>query len=191
MSSPATALNCEPSTCAEEPLPREAKLCLAGCALTSATNSLTVRAEVLEVLTATHSGDVTTSTTGVRSAIGSNGSFLNSDGVCTSSGTVSRIVLPSGADLATTSVAIVALPPGRFSTMTAWPSSMESFSASRRPSTSPPPPGAKGTTIRATGFDWAHTGLPSQARHAARAANARNDRRVFVDIRFVSCRRLS
>jgi hypothetical protein len=33
--------------------------------------------------------------------------------------------------------------------------------------------------------------LPSQARHAARAANARNDRRVFVDIRFVSCRRLS
>jgi hypothetical protein len=54
---------------------------------------------------------------------------------------VSRIVWPSAGDFATSSVAGMVLPPGRFSTTTGWPHCGASRSASWRAMMSMPPPG--------------------------------------------------
>jgi hypothetical protein len=60
-------------------------------------------------------------------------------------GVTSR-VWPSGGDLATMSVPITVLPPGRLSTTTGWPHISLSFCATMRPTMSVLPPAAKGTT---------------------------------------------
>ena len=61
---------------------------------------------------------------------------------------VSSSVWPSADAVATCRVAITELPPGLFSTSTGTPRSGESFSASERATTTVPPPGANGTTMR-------------------------------------------
>jgi len=61
---------------------------------------------------------------------------------------ISSIVRPSGFERATMSVPIVAEAPGRLSTTTAFGHMAPSFWPKMRASTSVPPPGAKGTTMR-------------------------------------------
>ena len=58
------------------------------------------------------------------------------------------MVLPSGAERATSWVAITLLAPGLFTTTTGTPKAAESGGAIARPMTSEVPPGAKVTTIR-------------------------------------------
>ena len=53
----------------------------------------------------------------------------------------SSSVLPSGFALATTSMPMIVLPPPLFSTITCWPSSTVSLSATTRPTASAAPPG--------------------------------------------------
>ena len=55
---------------------------------------------------------------------------------------VSRMVWPSGFDLATISVPMMVPPPGLFSTITGWPSRAASFSETMRAEVSVDPPGA-------------------------------------------------
>src|SRR3979490_1119444 len=56
-------------------------------------------------------------------------------------------VEPSGADLATYSVATMAPPPGLFSMMTGWPKLSDNFCPTIRAMMSLPPPGVKPTRI--------------------------------------------
>src|SRR5260221_3994021 len=63
-------------------------------------------------------------------------------------GLLKRRVYPSGADLATYSFAMLVPAPGRFSTITCWGRSSESFDASTRALMSTPPPGVNPTMRR-------------------------------------------
>jgi hypothetical protein len=56
-------------------------------------------------------------------------------------------VWPSGAALATRSVAMLPLAPARFSTTTGWPMFSDSFAATRRAAMSGAPPGGMGTRM--------------------------------------------
>ena len=66
----------------------------------------------------------------------------------TTAGLLKRSVYPSGADLATYSFAMLVPAPGRFSTITCWGRSSESFDASTRALMSTPPPGVNPTINR-------------------------------------------
>ena len=81
--------------------------------------------------------------------------------------------MPSGADFATESAAMLPPAPGRFSTTTGWPRARESGSASARATMSGWPPGAKGTTSF-TAWAGVHSRCgeaPRQARTTARSAD--------------------
>ena len=78
---------------------------------------------------------------------------------------VSSSVWPSGGAVATWRVAITELPPGLLSTSTGTPRTGASRSARLRATTSVPPPGANGTTMR---MGWlGKSAAPATARRTA------------------------
>ena len=94
-------------------------------------------------------GTRASSATGMKALSTSYGCFFIAYGLTASTPTWPRmIVWPSGAELATSLIAIVPAPPGLFSTNTDWPSCLLSSCATLRDTTSELPPGANGTTKR-------------------------------------------
>src|SRR3989441_8567850 len=93
-------------------------------------------------------GTVLTCEIGSKSLTGSYGSLAKKDGLTVWPLAVSSTVYPSGACLATYSVAMLPPAPGRFSTMTGCPSTGCRPSAIRRASRSFEPPGGRDTMMR-------------------------------------------
>src|SRR5688572_12543007 len=89
-------------------------------------------------------------------------------GVMVTPDELTRIVCPSGGDLATISDAIEPPAPGRLSGTTDWPHICESFVPMNRPVVSTPPPGASAITMRMDLEGYA--GAWAQAAPAARNA---------------------
>src|SRR6266404_69276 len=91
-----------------------------------------------------------------------------------------RSVVPSGAALATYSVATIAPPPGLFSTITGWPRLSDNFCPKIRAMISLPPPAAKPTMMWIgrvgyfAGSSWAEAGA------IAPAINATNQRYLAI-----------
>ena len=75
-----------------------------------------------------------------KSFSGSNGCFRPRATLVAIVAAPSSSVLPSGFALATTSMPMIVLPPPLFSTITCWPSSPVSFSATMRAAVSVEPP---------------------------------------------------
>ena len=86
-------------------------------------------------------GEVATRLTAAVSFTGSKGIFSCSTALTTCAPTTIASVWPSGGDLTMTSVPMMPLAPGRFSTSTCWPQLSCIFAASCRLMMSVPPPG--------------------------------------------------
>src|SRR4249920_2054292 len=119
---------------------------LPGLALVQAMNSLPLFTGALALTTSTL-GVIAMSVIGAKSFAASYGIVLYRLGLtaCVDSAP-SRIVYPSGADLATKSAPMFPPAPGLFSTTTDWPHASVSRCAIRRPVISSEPPGGNGTT---------------------------------------------
>src|SRR6476659_2067535 len=117
---------------------------LPGLALVQAMNSLTLFTGALALTTSTF-GVIAIRVIGAKSFAASYGIVLYKLGLtaCVDSAP-SRIVYPSGADLATKSAPMLPPAPGLFSTTTDWPHNSLNFCAMPRPTTSSGPPGGKG-----------------------------------------------
>src|SRR3990167_4677861 len=88
-------------------------------------------------------------------------------------------VWPSGSARATVSAATTPPAPGRFSTVTGWPSDRLISAATMRAVRSPTPPAANGTTMRRVllGKPWAMAGETSASAEADKTAPSRPRRR--------------
>ena len=94
---------------------------------------------------------------------------------------VSSSVWPSGGASATCRVAITELPPGLLSTSTGTPRIGVSRSARLRATTSVPPPGPNGTTMR-TGWDG-NSAAPTSGAAIIAAAASNVDNQAFISRR--------
>src|SRR6267378_5739293 len=86
--------------------------------------------------------------TGLKSFRGSKDISRRNAGLITKLGNTTSSVWPSVGERATSSVPMMVLPPGRFSTTTVWPRPFAMCIASTRLVMSAVPPGGNGTTMR-------------------------------------------
>src|SRR5882672_3223627 len=86
--------------------------------------------------------------TGLKSFRGSKDISRRNAGLITKLGNTTSSVWPSAGERATSSVPMMVLPPGRFSTTTVWPRPFAMCIASTRLVMSAVPPGGNGTTMR-------------------------------------------
>jgi hypothetical protein len=94
-------------------------------------------------------------------------------------GPTRRSVYPSADACTTASVAMLPEAPGRFSTVTGWPSRPDSHCAIKRPRMSLGPPAGKPTMrwIGRAGYDWALAVFSMAAKAAPAPVRPRNRRR--------------